>query len=102
MLRGGRLNRDSTAMCENFEHNMLLFNNFDLLVAGGTHKGTVSFQRDQSAPDSCTWGTSPLFRALLPCQTLFWGAALSQIENFPEQRESLSFHCLLVRPGAHN
>ena len=78
-------------MCENFEHSMLLFNNFDLLVAGGTHKGTgSSFQRDQSAPDSCAWGTSPIFRALLPCQTLFWGAALSQIEIFPEQRGKVS------------
>ncbi|MCG8624747.1 MAG: hypothetical protein MJE68_22465 [Proteobacteria bacterium] len=64
--------------------DILIFSEFDLLVAGGTHKGTESsFQGNQIALDSCTWGTSPLFRALLPGQILLGGAA--QV-IFPEQR----------------
>ena len=70
-----RLNRDNKHQCEkkkNIVCNWILFLTvFDLLVAGGTHKGTgSSFQRDQSSLDCCAWGTSPLFQALLPCQTL--------------------------------
>ena len=84
-------------MCEKIILNIacyyliLILSAFDLLVASGTHKGTgSSFQMDHSALDSCAWGTSPLFRALLPCQTLLGGTALYQTEIFPEQREKAS------------
>ena len=66
------------------EHSVqliLFLTAFDLLVAGGTHKGTGSFfQRDQSALYCCAWGTSPLFQALLPCQTLLGALTFSKFK----------------------
>ena len=70
--------------------DILIFSEFDLLVAGGTHKGTESFQGNQIALDSCTCGTFPFFRALLPGQILLGGAAMFQTGIFPEQRGKAS------------
>lgn len=91
---------------KNIVCNWVLFlTAFDLLVAGGTHKGTgSSFQRDQSSLDCCAWGTSPLFQALLPCQTLRLalggGGGIDHIQIYSSlsKRKSLSLHLLLVRP----